>query len=222
MSFNSDTFRFIGNVIGVLHWDSVSVLGFNEESDGGSNTLVDADDCFEALKIFLADDGWESCEWAWFLECEPKLREKSNAFFFGKDKFELAFKLVSSTNVVTFDLLVRNPQGVRPAGQWNCVEELSWVEAWCTKDEGAAKDGKGVNWASFSNDEAVALKPDACRCSWIRSKSSLKFQAEHTEENKVNPIGKQQRTKNNSQRTTRLFRCKCKKAPGTWNGKWLE
>lgn len=49
------------------------------------------------------------------------------------------------------------------------------MEAWCERDDAAASDGRGVNCASFSSVAAAEAKPDAWRCSCIRSKSSLKW-----------------------------------------------
>jgi hypothetical protein len=66
-----------------------------------------------------------------------------------------------SLHPVAFSLSYRNPLGVRPEGQWICIEGVSWVEAWCERDDAAASDGRGVNCASFSSVAAAEAKPDA-------------------------------------------------------------
>lgn len=52
-SLRSDSFRFIGNKIGVLQTDSVSGLLFCKDSGGASKGFGDAVDCFKLPKGFF-------------------------------------------------------------------------------------------------------------------------------------------------------------------------
>ena len=110
---------------------------------------------------------------SWFLNWKLRVDEKANGFSVID---ESDFKQEPLSFVGGFNLLERNPPAMRPDGHWSCIEGVSWEKAGYTRDEEAAKDVQGVNWASLSNRAAVVLKPDACRCSGIRSKSSLEWQ----------------------------------------------